>query len=40
MDGFFVGVRSGVPGWDLERLVDLVAAGMYAHARQRAEVMT
>ncbi len=31
MDGLYLGVRSG-RDWDLERLVDLIAAGVYAQA--------
>ncbi|MFI0353410.1 TetR/AcrR family transcriptional regulator [Actinomadura sp. 9N407] len=31
MDGLYVGVRSG-RGWNLERLVDLIAAGVHAQA--------
>ena len=31
MDGLFVGVRAN-PDWDLERLVDLIAAGLQAQA--------
>lgn len=30
MDGLYVGMRAA-PGWDRERLIDLVASGLYAH---------
>ena len=38
MDGLYVGVRAD-RGWDLDVLVDMIAAGMYAHVLAKIEAV-